>query len=105
VLQDETIGFIFSDVAKIDMEEHMPKMYAFWENMLFQKVSYKGNPISVHINLHKKQALEEVHFKRWLQLFNECIDGLFAGPKAELAKTRALSIAAIMQIKISKFNR
>ncbi len=100
VLQDETIGYIFNEVAKIDLAKHMPLMYDFWETTLFHKANYKGNPMRVHVDLHAKEPLKKVHFDRWLSMFKETIDELFHGEKAELAKTRALSIATVMQIKI-----
>ncbi len=40
------------------------------------------------------------HFQRWILLFNETVDELFKGEKAELIKQRALSISTVMQIKI-----
>ena len=51
-------------------------------------------------NQAQKEALKKQHFDRWLLLFNETVNKLFVGNKAELAKTRALSIATIMQVKI-----
>ena len=102
VLKNETIGFIFNDVAKINLELHMPKMYDFWETTLFHKAIYKGNPMVIHTDLNKKSPLKKSHFDEWLKLFNETVDELFHGEKAELAKTRALSIATVMQIKISQ---
>lgn len=100
VLKDETIGYIFKDVANINLEKHMPTMYDFWETTLFHRSVYKGNPMSIHLKLNKKEQLRKGHFDQWLALFNETVDELFQGEKAELAKTRGLSIATVMQIKI-----
>ncbi len=100
VLQDETIGYIFNDVVKVNWEKHMPLMYDFWETTLFHKNVYKGNPMKVHVDLHTKEPLKKAHFDQWLLIFNETINELFHGEKASLAKTRALSIATIMQVKI-----
>ncbi len=100
VLKDDTIGYIFNDVVKVNWEKHMPLMYDFWETTLFHKNVYKGNPMKVHIDLHAKEPLKKVHFDKWLTMFKSTIDELFHGEKAELAKTRALSIATIMQVKI-----
>jgi hemoglobin len=102
VLEDETIGYIFNDVVKINLEKHMPLMYDFWETTLFHKAVYKGNPMKIHMKLNEKEALTKAHFNQWLALFNETVDELFYGEKAELAKTRALSIATVMQFKIYK---
>jgi len=98
--QDEQIGFIFNDVVSIDWEAHFPIMYDFWEGVLFDKHNYKRNPIKIHQDLNLKVPLTKAHFNRWLALFTETIDTLFEGPTAEIAKTRALSIATLMQIKI-----
>lgn len=100
VLSDETIGYIFKSVAKIDLGKHLPMMYNFWETTILHKASYKGNPMKIHIDLNTKEPLNKVHFDQWLLMFNETVDELFHGEKAELAKTRALSIATVMQIKI-----
>lgn len=100
VMNDESIGFIFTDIAVIDIKKHMPIMYDFWETTLFHKSSYKGNPMKVHLDLDDKERLSKKHFDRWLALFNTTVDELFRGEKSELAKTRALSIATVMQVKL-----
>lgn len=100
VVHDEVIGFIFNELANIDWEKHMPIMYNFWETTLFHKAIYKGNPMKVHVDLNKKVVLKKEHFDQWLSMFNATVNELFVGEKAELAKTRALSIATVMQIKI-----
>lgn len=102
VLDDETIGYIFKDVAKIDIKSHMPRMYDFWESTVLNKTTYRGNPMKVHLDLNEQERLKKAHFDQWLALFNATVDELFRGEKAELAKTRALSIATVMQIKLYK---
>lgn len=101
VLNDDLIGYFFTEVIQLDFEKHMPKMYDFWETTLFHKAIYKGNPMQVHKDLNGKSPLKKEHFDRWVQLFLETIDELFEGEKAELAKQRAQSIALMMQIKIA----
>ncbi|MEJ7586649.1 MAG: hypothetical protein WKI04_03700 [Ferruginibacter sp.] len=44
------------------------------------------------------------YFETWLSLFNSSTDELFEGKIASLAKTRAKSIASIMQIKMEAIN-
>ncbi len=104
VLADQVIGYIFTDVVKINFDEHMPKMVDFWETTLFQNVIYKGNPMAVHLHLNLNEPLKKKHFEQWLTLFNETVDELFVGEKAHLAKTRAMSIATMMHIKIHQQN-
>jgi hemoglobin len=101
VLKDPTIAYIFTDVAKINLETHMPHLYAFWETVLFGTANYKGNPILKHIELDKKEALTETHFNQWKKLFFETIDELFVGEKANLAKEKANAMEFLMKMKIA----
>jgi hemoglobin len=100
VKQDNVIGFIFNDVAKVNWEKHLPVMYDFWENIIFYTNTYSGNPMKVHMHLSQRTPLTREHFQRWLQLFTETVDELFEGGKANIAKEKAISIATIMQAKI-----
>lgn len=101
-MSDDLIGFFFTQVVQLDMKKHMPTMYVFWETTLLHKPLYKNNPMKIHLDLHGKHPIEDTHFERWLFLFNETIDEHFNGKNAELAKTRALSIATLMRIKIKQ---
>ena len=102
VLVDDVIGFIFTDVAKISMEKHMPTMYNFWETILLGKMAYKGNPMSKHFDLNKKSPLLPEHFARWKKLWFATIESLFEGERATEAKTRANTIAYLMESKMPK---
>lgn len=95
-LADETIGYIFTDVAKLDLEHHLPVIGDFWETLLFGTGNYQRhgrNPLQVHGALHGKSALTAKHFRRWLELFGATVDEAFAGERAEFAKSRAEAIA------------
>lgn len=100
LLVDEVVGYLFTEVVQLDLDHHLPKLVDFWEDQLLGTNRYSGNPMRVHLDLHLKEPLRKEHFDRWLQHFNQTVDGLFAGPKAHLAKERALSIATVMQIKV-----
>lgn len=102
VQQDELIGYIFSEVAKVNWDHHLPKMYEFWEAILFGKKGFKGNPMEVHFKLNQEHPLEEKHFERWKKIFFESIDEHFEGEIAEQAKQKATSIAGLMLFKINK---
>lgn len=105
VLKDDAIGYIFTDVAKINVEKHMPVLYAFWDSVIFGTANYKGNPILTHIELNKKEALTDAHFDRWQMLYNETVDELFEGEKANLAKERVKAMRFLMQMKIENSNK
>ena len=97
---DAVIGYIFSEVAAVNWEQHLPVMYAFWESLLLGSNTYEGNPMVKHIQLNKQTPLDKTHFDRWLSLFVQTVDEHFEGKKAEEAKTRAANIAHLMLYKI-----
>lgn len=97
VKEDQLIGPIFNDVAKVNWEEHMPKLYNFWSDLLLGEDTYRGRPFPPHMHLN----LQGVHFERWLTLFIGTVDELFVGLKAEEAKSRALRIARNFMINLS----
>jgi len=101
VVLNEQIGPIFTDVAKVDWAHHLPKMYDFWESILFGKAIYKGNPMLTHFTLNEQTPLQTEAFETWKNLFFKNVDDLFTGPNAELIKQKAQSIADLMQFKIN----
>ncbi len=100
VKQNNLIGYIFSDIAQVNWEKHLPVMYIFWENALFYAGGYTGNPLVIHRHLNKLFPLTAAHFQEWNLLFLNTVDELFEGEKAVLAKKRALSISAVMQLEL-----
>ena len=105
VRKDDTIGFIFNDIAKVNWEHHIPIICDFWETLLLGASSYTKNAMQVHYSLNRIVPLEEKHFQRWLQLFSETVDDLFSGNMAMQAKTKARSIASLMQFKMNQENK
>ena len=104
VKKDYTIGFIFNEIARVNWEQHLPIMFDFWETILLDAASYRKNVMEVHYTLNRKISLEEKHFQRWLQLFFETVDELFIGDIATMAKTKAKSIAGLLQYKMKQVN-
>lgn len=102
LLADDSISYLFTEVAKIDLLPHLDTLVDFWDNILFQNDVYRKNAMQPHLALHYKSSLRKEHFVTWLRYFNQTVDELFEGEKAFLAKERALSIATVMQIKISQ---
>jgi len=96
---DAVIGYLFNDVAKVNWEKHLPKMYDFWENILFYTADYDGNPMEKHKELHQKSPLNPSHFNHWNMLFTKTVDEIFEGKKADEIKNRALNISAAMMYK------
>lgn len=100
VKANSVIGHIFNDIAKVDWDHHLPKMYLFWAGLLLGERGFTGNPMQKHIELSKLTPMTEIQFSEWLILFKQTIDELFEGPKADEAKTRAENIAHLMLHKI-----
>jgi hemoglobin len=100
VQENEILGFIFNDVAKINWDEHLPRMYAFWTSMLLNEHLFSGNPMEKHITLSKITSMTEIQFNEWLLLFTTTVDKLFKGEIANEAKFRAENIARLMLLKI-----
>lgn len=96
VRENKVLGYIFNDVAKINWESHLPKMYSFWASILLGEHSFSGNPMQKHIALSKITEMTDKEFSEWLYLFIETVDELFVGEKANEAKLRAGNIARLM---------
>jgi hemoglobin len=92
-LQDPIIGFLFTDVARLDLEAHVPRITSFWETILLGARSYGGGAFRPHAELNMKAPLRRAHFQQWLNLWTATVDELFAGERAELAKAHASRVA------------
>ncbi|TXF88892.1 group III truncated hemoglobin [Neolewinella aurantiaca] len=99
---DPTIGHIFTEVAKLNLEAHLPVIGDFWESVLLGNMVYRGNPMRKHLELAEKTALTQVQFGAWLAMWEETVKELFAGEKAELAVQRAQNIGRLMLHKIDQ---
>ncbi|WP_396156728.1 group III truncated hemoglobin [Flavobacterium sp.] len=102
LLSDKSISYIFTDVVKIKIEEHLPILVTFWSQAILGTGGYAKNLTQIHLDIHKKEPLTPELFTIWLNHFYNSVDENFKGEKAEQIKTQALSIATVMQIKIAK---
>lgn len=103
-IQDKEIGYIFTDVAKLNLETHIPVICDFWETVLFGNMLYRGSVVHKHILLHRKSELLPAHFERWLSIWKTIIDEGYVGDKAEEMKKRASMMAEMMKHKINYFD-
>ena len=99
-LADPVIGFIFVDVAKLDLEAHVPRITSFWETILLGAQSYGGGAFRPHAMINTKVMLRAGHFERWLYLWRTTVDELFAGQRAELAKSHADRVARAFHARL-----
>ena len=102
LLSDDSISYIFTDVVKIKLEEHLPILVTFWSQGILGTGGYSKNLTQIHLDVNEKEYLSPELFKIWLNHFNNAVDENFIGTKSEQIKTQALSIAEVMQIKIAQ---
>lgn len=100
VRSDDRIAHFFLTVVPVNWAAHLPKMYSFWEQIIFHRGDYTGNPMAVHSQVHTQYPMTAEDFERWLELFKANADNLFEGPNTELAKQRAESIALSLKLKL-----
>ena len=101
VLVDPIIGWIFTDVARLDVEAHVPVIASFWETILLDARSYTGSAFAPHAALNTRVRLRAGHFDRWLSLWRTTVDEFYAGPHAELAKSHAERVARAFHRRLS----
>ncbi|MEO6156594.1 MAG: group III truncated hemoglobin [Ilumatobacteraceae bacterium] len=95
VAQDDLLGPMFNDVARVDWGEHLPKLTAFWCRALFGLPGYAGNPYRAHRLIHDQRSFTAAHFERWLTLFHETVDLGWVGINAERVKALANNVARV----------
>lgn len=101
VRADELLGPIFDGVAKVDWNAHLPKLYAFWQTVLFREGDYRGNPLGAHIKLLVETPMDWPRFQRWLDLFQATVDENFRGEHADHVKNAAADMAHVIYSRIN----
>ena len=104
LLADERINFIFTDIVKIKIEEHLPILVTFWSQMIFGTGGYTNNLTDIHLKIDTLHHLTPILFDIWLDHFIETIDSNFVGKNTNEMKLQAKNLSVIMQIKISQQN-
>ena len=97
---DPLLGPVFTDVAQMDLEAHLPVMCDFWETVLLGTGTYRRNAMAPHVALHTQAPMGPGHFRRWLELWNATVDDRHTGERAQRAKDRAAGIAASMRRRV-----
>ena len=105
LLSDASISYIFTDVVKIHLEEHLPILVTFWSQAILGTGGYTNNLTQIHLDINDKEYLSPELFKTWLNHFFNAVEENFKGSNSDKIKTQALNIATVMQIKIAKKNQ
>lgn len=95
VAQDDLLGPMFNDVARVDWSEHLPKLASFWCRALLGIPGYGGNPFQAHRRIHEKRSFTAAQFDRWLSLFHETLELGWVGPHAARAAALAEDVARV----------
>ncbi len=100
VRADESLGHVFDEVAKVHWESHLPKLYDFWDTVIFRAGTFRGNPIAAHANLIPLTGMGWPLFERWLELFRATVNELFAGERAGHIVRCAEDMAGVVYSRI-----
>lgn len=99
IREDNLLKDIFNDKIQDRWPQHLEKMYRFWQTVLLEEHTYYGSPFLPHAKL----PVSKEHFNGWLKLFNETVDELFIGEKANRAKWQGERMAEMFHSKIEYF--
>jgi len=99
VRKDDVLGPVFNTIIS-DWSHHLPILYRFWETILLGTGGYAGQVIAKHISVNQRLPLGEAHFGRWIQLWEETVTRLFAGPRASEALKRAHLMMQLIRLKL-----
>lgn len=96
VRQDDMLKDIFNNVIGDRWQEHLEKMYRFWQTVLLEEHTYYGSPFLPHAEL----PVEKEHFDQWIHLFFTTVDKHFSGQNAKRAKWQGERMAEMFNRKI-----
>ena len=80
--KNEMLAPIFNDYIGDHWDEHLDRMYLFWNTMILGTKEFKGSAFTVHL----KMPLNKEHFVVWNEIFEQTVDRLFSGTYAGYAK-------------------
>lgn len=104
LLEDNRINYIFTDIVKIKIEEHLPILVTFWSQMILGTGGYTNNLTDIHLKVDQLEHLTPELFNIWISHFNQTVDENFEGNNATEIKLQAKNLSIILQIKIAKQN-
>jgi len=95
ILKDDLIADFFIEALGDEMitdawQTHLNLLSDFWASTILGDASYTGEPLKPHLDM---EGLERVAFERWLALFFETVDKVYAKEPAALFKRRSEAIA------------
>lgn len=104
LLVDEKMTPFFQEIVKENqLENHLEIITDFWNDILFDTITYNNNVMQKHLEKNAFVKFQKEHFTIWVSYFFMTIDAFFEGENASKMKTRAQSIATVMQLKMNLY--
>jgi len=102
VLKDDLVGPYFLEELGEDMDNkywkpHLKKLVDFWASIILGDTAYTRDPFNPHIMM---DDLDAETFKRWLKLFFETLDEVYAPKMADIFKEKSTAIAGDFMHKL-----
>jgi hemoglobin len=98
VREDDLIGPVFNN-AIADWPEHLEKLQSFWSSVMLTSGRYKGRPLPAHVR--HADSISPASFERWLGLWRETTESLFAAGPAAALQDKAERIAESLSLGIA----
>ena len=97
VVQDELLQPYFTfGPGYVDWQAHIGLVADYWCHVLLYAPGYEIDTIANHRRFHEQRAFTPSAFDRWLQVFDDTVDGGWSGPNATAAKKHAIGVAWAM---------
>lgn len=96
VQADPVLAPVFADHIE-DWDTHIERMCDFWSSVILRTGLYHGRPMAVHAPL----PVTDVHFRRWLALFEMVARKTCPAVAAEHFLDRAQRIATSLQYGVA----
>ena len=95
ILKDELLADFFIEKLGDEMitdewQRHLKLLTDFWASITLGDSAYNGQPVKPHMHM---QGLQRETFERWLELFFETVDKLYAKEASDIFKIRSQTIA------------
>ena len=101
VLEHDRLAYFFTEAIH-NWSFHKQQFIKYWSSQILFTDSYEGTPLHrhVHIDQHFEKGFTRQHFDDWAALWQETVEELFVGDKAELAKECGVNMAKNIYLKM-----
>lgn len=92
LLADPKLAPLFLEVARVNLDEHLPIIAAYWRKMLLREPGYDRHMMAKHRALDDQVPLTGDHHERWLAHFYATLDEHFHGSYSDRARRIAARV-------------